>query len=231
MARITILGASGTGKSWYAGWMIENTVPEFDRAVHLDYEDEEQGMSLSEDPLLRTLFVDEELLGGLDFEQVLEKNRRIRVVPDGLTKNEIQALAEKLAAASLELGDCFFSWDEAHNVTPNRDIGDRMERLATGGRKYGVEWLAITQRPQKLHEDVLSQSNVSIYFGLSKDRDLKKIDGSSSVDIDRIQNLEKRQAIIERHDNGEIREIDTNDVDRKYPHVAGDDGKAEDVLF
>jgi len=231
MARITLLGQSGTGKSWYSGWLLENVVPEFEHAIHLDYEDEEQGMSLSEDPLYVTLFVDEELLDSLDFESVVERNKKLRVVPDGLTKDEIGDLAEELAAAALELGDCYFSIDEAHNVCESQSIGPKMERLVTGGRKRGVEWQAVTQRPQKLHEDVLSQSNISVYFAVSKDRDLKKIGDSSDVDAERISNLEKRQAIIENHDSGETKTIDTNNLSRKYPHVAGDDGKADDVLF
>jgi hypothetical protein len=89
----------------------------------------------------------------------------------------------------------------------------------------------VTQRPQKLHEDILSQSNVSVYFAVDSDRDLKKVDESSSVDIDRIRELDERQAIIENHGTGDVKAIDTNNLDRKYPHVAGDDGKAEDVLF
>jgi hypothetical protein len=231
MARITVLGQSGTGKSWYSGWLIENVLPEFEHAIHLDYEDEEKGMSLSEDPLYVTLFVDVDLLDSLDFESVVGRNKRVRAVPDGLTKDEIGDLAEGLAEAALELGDCYFSLDEAHNICESHSIDPRMERLITGGRKYGVEWQAVTQRPQKLHEDVLSQSNISVYFSVSKDRDLKKIGNSSDVDADRISGLDKRQAIIENHDTGEVKAIDTNNLSRKYPHVAGDDGKADELLF
>jgi DNA helicase HerA-like ATPase len=230
VARMTILGSSGTGKSWYAGWMIENIAPELEYGIHLDYEDEERGLSLAENPLYETAAIDEDLLS-TDFESVLRRDKRLRVVPDGLKKSEIQDLAESLADAALEVGDCFFSWDEAHNVAGKHEIGDRLERLVTGGRKFGVEWLAVTQRPQKLHEDILSQSNVSVYFAVDSDRDLKKVDESSSVDIDRIRELDERQAIIENHGTGDVKAIDTNNLDRKYPHVAGDDGKAEDVLF
>lgn len=230
MARMTILGSSGTGKSWYAGWMIENIAPELEYGIHLDYEDEERGLSRAENPLYETAAIDEDLLS-TDFESVLRRDKRLRVVPDGLKKSEIQDLAESLADAALEVGDCFFSWDEAHNVAGKHEIGDRLERLVTGGRKFGVEWLAVTQRPQKLHEDILSQSNVSVYFAVDSDRDLKKVDESSSVDIDRIRELDERQAIIENHGTGDVKAIDTNNLDRKYPHVAGDDGKAEDVLF
>ena len=230
MARMTILGSSGTGKSWYAGWMIENIAPELEYGIHLDYEDEERGLSLAENPLYETAAIDEDLLS-TDFESVLRRDKRLRVVPDGLKKSEIQDLAESLADAALEVGDCFFSWDEAHNVAGKHEIGDRLERLVTGGRKFGVEWLAVTQRPQKLHEDILSQSNVSVYFAVDSDRDLKKIDESSSIDIDRIRDLDERQAIMENHDTGEMKTIDTNNLDRTYPHVAGDDGIAEGMLF
>jgi DNA helicase HerA-like ATPase len=210
--------------------MIENIAPELEYGIHLDYEDEERGLSLAENPLYETAAIDEDLLS-TDFESVLRRDKRLRVVPDGLKKSEIQDLAESLADAALEVGDCFFSWDEAHNVAGKHEIGDRLERLVTGGRKFGVEWLAVTQRPQKLHEDILSQSNVSVYFAVDSDRDLKKIDESSSIDIDRIRDLDERQAIMENHDTGEMKTIDTNNLDRTYPHVAGDDGIAEGMLF
>lgn len=43
MARVVVLGQSGTGKSYYTGYLLEQTVPEFGLAIHYDIEDEEIG--------------------------------------------------------------------------------------------------------------------------------------------------------------------------------------------
>ncbi len=54
--------------------------------------------------------------------------------------------------------------DEAHNVCPQVPEGELLElatehavRIAGEGRKYGLYLLVVTQRPQKVHENVVSQ--------------------------------------------------------------------------
>ena len=58
--------------------------------------------------------------------------------------------------------------DEAHNVCP-QEAEDSLTALATehavriagGGRKFGLYLLVSTQRPQKVHENVLSHATIS----------------------------------------------------------------------
>ena len=54
--------------------------------------------------------------------------------------------------------------DEAHNICPQRPgdpvttlVTDHAVRIAAEGRKFGLYLLVSTQRPQKVHENVLSQ--------------------------------------------------------------------------
>lgn len=278
MARGVILGRSGTGKSWFAGKMLEEIVPsnapvvfdavredgggevdidietDFKHIVHIDIEDEEQGFSNRDNPMLMTFRVtperleqyvefdsgipsyipQEEMKSG---EQILlpkwafYKYRYIRVVPDGLTDKETKVLVEMIADAAMLAGDTHFSLDEAHLVATKHGIGDRLMRLVTGGRKRGVEWLFITQRPQKIHEDILSQTDFTVYFNL-RGRDKKKAAEKSEAldDAERmIDELEPRQAIVEDFDNGTWARLDTNELERGVPHVSGDDGKADDA--
>jgi hypothetical protein len=260
MARVAILGQSGSGKSWFTGQKIgeildpdDDDADQFEYAVHCDLEDEEQGLSLAEDPLLKTFECDKHLLRQLvvvnpenppsyipDEELadgpamalpkwVLYRNKYVRVVPDGLDDAEQVILVEMMADAALKTGDCHFSLDEAHLVASTHKIGDKLSRLVTGGRKRGVEWVFISQRPAKLHEDILAQTNITVYFQLTSDRDLKKAnDSAETFDAEAVlPNLGPRKAIVENHSAGQHVEIDTNDLERRYPHIAGDDGKSD----
>lgn len=266
MARVTILGRSGTGKSWFSGKMLadilhgdttmesEGEDGSFEYAIHMDVEDEERGLSMEEDPLFATLTV-----GTAELEQVVSydskadapdyippeqlsesanilypkwayyKNKHVRVVPDGLSKEEVKALTEMMADAAMKTGGCHFSLDEAHLIAEKHAIGDKLNRLITGGRKRGVEWLFITQRGQNLHEDILSQSDYSIYFNLTG-RDAEKAAEKSEAlpnPQEQIEALQSREAIIEDFNEGSWAEFSTEGMERKYPHVAGDDGAAD----
>lgn len=278
MARGAILGRSGTGKSWFAGSVLEDALPgdggsgafqdeggeyqpagadidleeDFGHAIHIDVEDEERGFSDADNPVLLTFEVTPQNLpkyvtfGGKrpsyipdaefqDGDEVLlvkwvyYKHRYVRAVPNGLTDEELKAMVEMLADAAMKTGDCHFSLDEAHLVAKKHSIGEKLMRLVTGGRKRGVEWLFITQRPQKMHEDILSQTDYTVYFNLrDRDRDKAAEKSEAVPDAERkIDDLEPRQAIIEDFDTGEWGEIDTNDLSRNRPHVSGDDGKAD----
>jgi|AntDeeMetagen681_2_1112603.scaffolds.fasta_scaffold00946_7 hypothetical protein len=225
---------------------------DFEYAIHVDLEDEEKGFSDPVDLILLTYsatpdnikkFVkfegevpsyipEDELKDGDEIllpKWVFYKYKYIRVVPDGLTDEESKILVEMLADAAMKAGDTHFSLDEAHLIASKHGIGDKLMRLVTGGRKRGVEWLFMTQRPQKLHEDILSQTDYTVYFNLrGRDRD-KAAEKAESIPNaeDKIDALEPRAAIIEDFDRGEYEEFSTEDLERSIEHVSGDDGKAD----
>ena len=260
MARVAIFGMSGSGKSWYTGKKIadilepEDEEDEFEHAIHYDLEDEERGLSLEGDALLKTFEVDadtlrkqividdddppsyipeEELEDGPVIylvKWVIYKNKYVRVVPTGLTDDEQVVLSEMCADAAMTAGDCHFSMDEAHEIAQNGVIGRRLKRVITGGRKHGVEWCFITQRPQAIHKQIIAQADIGIFFQLTSERDLKKADKlAESFDAeDTLPELGSRVAIVEDYAEGNVRRIDTEELERDYPHVAGDDGKAND---
>jgi len=69
--------------------------------------------------------------------------------------------------------------DEAHNVCPaqppNRLTGlatDRAVQIAAEGRKFGIHLLVSTQRPQKVHENVVSQCDNLILMRVNSAADL-----------------------------------------------------------
>jgi len=260
MARTVIFGKSGSGKSWFTGQRIgeilepEDEEEEFEYAIHVDLEDEEKGLSLAGDSLLSTFDCDkerlrdqvvvdpddppsyipeEELADGPVIalpKWVVYKNKYVRAVPDGLNDEEEVVLSEMMADAAMLTGDCHFSMDEAHRVATTGKIGRRLDDLITGGRKRGVEWAFITQRPVNLHKTIIAQADIGCFMKLTSDRDKKKADNlAETFDAEEVlPSLPPRTVIVEDYQNGTSIRIDTEDLERKYPHVAGDDGKAND---
>lgn len=237
MARVVVLGMSGTGKSYYAGYLLEQKVPAFDLAVHYDVEDEEKGLSVPDrNPLYGTLYVDQERYARLDFLKVIYNHRRVRIVPEGLTGEELRDLYGVICKTvmtlckDVDVGTAFVSCDEAHNVVPNEAIDERVERLITGGRKHGVECLHISQRPQLLHKTCISQADRRIYFSVQEQRDLDKIDRNSNFPARKLKALGERSCIVENKDTGEWDVFETDDIPRERPHYSGDDGILDDAL-
>jgi DNA helicase HerA-like ATPase len=72
--------------------------------------------------------------------------------------------------------------DEAHNICP-AEPGDPIVALATEdairiageGRKYGLYLVVVTQRPQKVHENVLSQCDNLILMRMNSTADLAHV--------------------------------------------------------
>jgi DNA helicase HerA-like ATPase len=68
--------------------------------------------------------------------------------------------------------------DEAHNVCPARPedpltalATDHAVRIAAEGRKFGLYLMVSTQRPQKVHENVISQCDNLVLMRLNSDAD------------------------------------------------------------
>lgn len=246
MARTLVFGRSGAGKSWFLGWYLEQTVPKFDFAVHFDIEDEEQGLSRKQDSIFKSFYVDSEFAvkkvnyRGREMplvHAVVLHNAKVRVVPDGLTPDERRELFAQVCGLAMEIGktDANFhlSTDEAHEVIPaiGDNIDQRIVRLLTGGRKKGVEYALCTQRPSNLHDEAFSQANYAAYFSLTKDVDVARVNGSSNFNAyDVLPDLEPREYLWEDLDNGEVYRRTTNDLSRSRPHVADDDGVADEVI-
>jgi hypothetical protein len=72
--------------------------------------------------------------------------------------------------------------DEAHNICPS-DPGDPLTalgtehaiRIAGEGRKYGLFLILVTQRPQKVHENVLSQCDNLVLMRMNSTSDLAHV--------------------------------------------------------
>lgn len=246
MARLSVIGNSGTGKSYGAGAIIERVLdpdhPEnpgktFDVAVHFDYEDEEKGLSdVEHDPILQRFDVTASKAARIDWPYFLYKHRRVRVVPD-MSKAKATELLGVICGAMMDL--CrdfepeltgFLSLDEAHLFIPQSNTDERVHRLISGGRKHGVEFLVITQRPANLHTNCMELSDRRFYFRVDGDNDLSKLQRVTTFDADRLQRLQDRDVIVENKSTGEHEKQSTNDWTRVRPHYAKDDGIIDDAL-
>lgn len=239
MARVLIAGGSGMGKSWEVGRLLENVVPSFSHGVHLDLENEEVGLAAEgEDgspPIFKTLYLDEQGLREWNIPETIRRERKLRVVPDGLTDDEQVRLAALICHTAMQIGQheeftFHFSVDEAHDVLPKAGIESQISRLLTGGRKRGIEWAVATQRLQNIHEDAITQASNGIYFGMGG-RDAQKVDGYTIFDAkNELPQLEQRECIHEDRDTRQWTVVDTDSRTRAHPHQASDDGIADEYL-
>jgi DNA helicase HerA-like ATPase len=89
------------------------------------------------------------------------------------------AVLSTLWATRLSRQPCLVVIDEAHNICPadppdelTRVSTDRAVQIAAEGRKYGLYLLTSTQRPHKVHENVVSQCDNLLLMRMNSDADL-----------------------------------------------------------
>lgn len=239
MARTIIAGGSGNGKSWEFGRVLENIVPQFTHAVHIDIENEEKGLSKpGEDgsgPIYYSFYVDRQGLSDWNIPETIRTQKKLRIVPDDLMPQEITRLTALVSRTAMEIAqhdefNFYFSADEAHSVMPKHGLDDDISRLLTGGRKRGIEWAVATQRLANIHEDAITQASHGFYFGMGG-TDAQKVNSYTVFDARKqLSNLDKREYIREDRNAGEWHKVDTNRLSRAHPHEAADDGIADEFF-
>lgn len=247
MARLAVIGNSGTGKSWAAGALIERVLDPnhrqnpgdvFDVAVLFDYEDEERGLSDGgeHDPLFKRVDLTVEDARNKDLEELLRTRGRLRVVPD-MDLPDARVLLGALCKAMMNL--CkdrypdktgFMAVDEAHHFIPQNGADPRVRRLISGGRKHGVEFLNVTQRPASIHTSALGLADRRIYFRVDEKNDIRGLRDVSTFNAGKLKDLADRECIVENKSSGEHQKESTNNWKRLRPHHAKDDGIVDDAL-
>jgi uncharacterized protein len=137
--------------------------------------------------------------------------RLVIVDLQGLSEDARQVIvalmsAEILAAAADKeepVRACFLVYEEGHNFAPaggqsmSRAI---IKRIAGEGRKFGVGFAVISQRPSKLDPDVTSQCNTLITMRIKNPEDQRFIVRSteqlSQADVDELPALSTGEALI-----------------------------------
>jgi uncharacterized protein len=122
---------------------------------------------------------------GSILEDLTDRSIRCLVVDLGsLGTREEQALVAESVLARLwerrsDRSPLLVVIDEAHNVCPSDPVDaltalatERAVRIAGEGRKFGLYLLVSTQRPQKVHENVLSQCDNLLLMRMNSTADL-----------------------------------------------------------
>jgi DNA helicase HerA-like ATPase len=133
----------------------------------------------------------------IDLQGISDDARQIIVA---LLSHEIlQAAADKTDPTR----PCFLVYEEGHNFAPaggqsiSRSI---IKRIAGEGRKFGVGFAVISQRPSKLDPDVTSQCNTLITMRIKNPDDQgfikKSTEQLSQADIDELPALSTGEALI-----------------------------------
>ncbi|MDG3087789.1 ATP-binding protein [Vibrio hannami] len=114
--------------------------------------------------------------------------------------------SEILKAASSKtdpLRPCFIVYEEGHNFAPagGNAVSHRViKKIAGEGRKFGVGFGIVSQRPSKLDSDVTSQCNTLITMRLKNPDDQRFIakasDMVSKADLDELPSLSTGEALV-----------------------------------
>ncbi|ACN17951.1 conserved hypothetical protein [Desulforapulum autotrophicum HRM2] len=114
--------------------------------------------------------------------------------------------SEILRAASSKtdpLRPCFLIYEEGHSFAPagGKAVSHRIiKKIAGEGRKFGVGFGIVSQRPSKLDADVTSQCNTLITMRLKNPDDQRFIakasDMVSKADLDELPNLSTGEALV-----------------------------------
>lgn len=139
------------------------------------------------------------------------KGRLVVVDLQGLSDTAKQVIcallsSEVLKAASSKTDPsrpCFLVYEEGHNFAPagGSAVSHRIiKKIAAEGRKFGVGFGIVSQRPSKLDSDVTSQCNTLITMRLKNPDDQRFIskasDMVSKADLDELPSLSTGEALI-----------------------------------
>ncbi len=139
------------------------------------------------------------------------KGRLVVVDLQGLSDTAKQVVcgllsSEILRAASSKtdpIRPCFLVYEEGHNFAPagGNAVSHRIiKKIAGEGRKFGVGFGIVSQRPSKLDADVTSQCNTLITMRLKNPDDQRFIakasDMVSKADLDELPSLSTGEALI-----------------------------------
>ncbi len=147
------------------------------------------------------------------YTTVGERSSRVTVLDvSGFGRHEEQLvvaldLVERLWAARESRRPTLVVIDEAHNVCPaepttplERAVTDRLIQIAAEGRKYGLWLLLSTQRPSKVHPQVISQCDNLMLMRMNSPSDvgdLSRLFGfAPGAMLDRSPNFQQGEALF-----------------------------------
>lgn len=139
-------------------------------------------------------------LGRLAIVDLQGQSQHARQVTVALICNEVMKAAMD---AANPIRPVFLVFEEGHNFAPARQAAiskNIIKRVASEGRKFGVGFGIVSQRPSRLDPDVTSQCNTIIAMRIKNPDDQRFITSSSDYfsksDIDELPSLSTGEALI-----------------------------------
>ena len=139
------------------------------------------------------------------------KGRLVVIDLQGLSDTAKQVVCGLLSSEILRaagsktdpLRPCFLVYEEGHNFAPagGNAVSHRIiKKIAGEGRKFGVGFCIVSQRPSKLDADVTSQCNTLITMRIKNPDDQRFIakasDMVSKADLDELPSLSTGEALV-----------------------------------
>ena len=151
-ASIFITAQSGMGKSYLATYLIEHI--DTARKYIIDYTGE------YEIPGFSIFTVSPENYTALD--QVMDKYDRLIFRFSFVSNKNIEAIVDYISHRAIYQKNTMIVYEECHEYIDKRKPAQFIRMVATGGRKFGVSSLYISQRPSLLNSTIRSQTNIRI---------------------------------------------------------------------
>jgi DNA helicase HerA-like ATPase len=215
-------GKTGTGKSWLAGYHVEELLNEGKYVVVFDPHNEH---AFGQKYPFAKLVVGEEVLKRLDRKKAFEilkyyqkQGKNLRIVTNKLYMEQYMHLVDCFSWAILNVGNVAFFIDECKNVAPNEQGAPiELKKLVTEGRKFGVDVIMVAQRPAMVDTTLISQANSYYIFQMTDKNDLERIRGYLN-NVDDVHNLKGREYIYIDTDKNTEQKMTTNGLHRATKH-------------
>ncbi|HVL86419.1 MAG TPA: DUF87 domain-containing protein, partial [Candidatus Thermoplasmatota archaeon] len=172
---VLVSGKSGSGKSFFAGWMASQFKERGKALVIWDKKNEYRGLAVALFVLNQAAFAKVRQAKHKFFLRLIEKHPSLRIVPQGLTLDEMLEAFDHLAHAVYERGETVLLVEEAHVVAPQGQTPRYAQILVTDARTTANDLIMVTQRVQLLDTTMASQANVRVAFKMTDLNDLKRV--------------------------------------------------------
>lgn len=172
---VLVSGKSGSGKSYFAGWLASKFKERGKALVIWDKKNEYRGLASSLLVLNQAAFAKVRQAKHEFFLRLLAAHPSVLIVPQGLTLDEMLEAFDDLAHAVFERGQTVLLVEEAHVVAPQGQTPRYAQILVTDARTNVNDLIMVTQRVQNLDTTMASQANIRVAFKMTDPNDLKRI--------------------------------------------------------
>jgi len=179
---LSVLAASGYGKSYITQAIAERNTERYDHVVLLDYKDEYRGLCSKDHgpaPFKNWMAGPVELqVGPGKWAEMIEQNGHVVIArhPSQIDNDEWREIAAAIVTAARHHvdGSTLIVLDEAHFLAPQAGAyPDPIKGLATTGRGEGNSAAWVTQRTAEIDKTVLGQSTARFVGGFTGDNDIR----------------------------------------------------------